>query len=155
MDRSLIHDVLVTPLKKITHPKGGLFKIMKNDEPGFSEFGEAYFSTINYADIKGWKKHRLMVLNLTVPVGSVRFVLFDDRKNSRSKGQFQVVELGQRNYCRLTVPSGLWMAFQGMETELNLLLNIASLRHDPQEADNLPLESITYDWACVDDYPII
>ena len=35
--------------------------------------------------IKGWKRHKKMVLNLIVPIGSVRFILYDDRKNQNKK----------------------------------------------------------------------
>ena len=33
------------------------------------------------------------------------------------------------------------MAFQGMGESANILLNIASIQHDPLEADNLPVQN--------------
>ena len=80
-----------------------------------------------------------MILNLVVPFGCIRFVLFDDRKENPTFRQLQVIELSLANYQRLTVPPGIWMAFQGIGEKENLLLNIASITHNPDEADNLPL----------------
>ncbi|MFM9944315.1 MAG: dTDP-4-dehydrorhamnose 3,5-epimerase family protein, partial [Bacteroidia bacterium] len=102
-------------------------------------FGEAYFSTVNFNVAKGWKKHRQMILNIVVPAGAIKFVLFDNRMESNTYQQMQEIELSKDNYQRLTVPPGIWMAFKGMGKELNMLLNIASIPHDPDEAENLPL----------------
>ena len=43
----------------------------------FSEYGEAYFSTLKFGEIKGWNMHERMVLNLIVPIGKVIFVIYD------------------------------------------------------------------------------
>lgn len=143
----MIDGVILTQLKRIEHPKGDLMHAMKASADGYAGFGEAYFSSVIKDEIKGWKNHSKMVLNLVVPVGEVRFVVHDLRPKSASHGQFCDVILGRDNYCRLTVPNGLWMAFQGAGDNLNLLLNLASIEHDPAEAINKPLEEIAYDWA--------
>ena len=70
--------VILTPLKQIYHPKGDIFHAMKKSDIGFDGFGEAYFSTINQNDIKGWKKHTKMTLNIVVPVGNIEFVVYDE-----------------------------------------------------------------------------
>ena len=130
--------VILTPLKRIHHPKGDVLHAMKKGDCGFDGFGEAYFSTIYQGEIKGWKKHTHMTLNLVVPVGEIEFVIYDET-------DFLSVKLSSNNYQRLTVQSGLWVAFRGIG-ESNMLLNIASLEHDPQEALNQPLDAIPYAW---------
>jgi dTDP-4-dehydrorhamnose 3,5-epimerase len=136
-----IEGVILTPLKIIPGPAGNILHVLKKAENSFKDFGEAYFSTVNSNVTKGWKKHARMTLNVVVPVGRIRFVLYDDRKESNTCGQFQAVELSTENYSRLTVPPGIWMAFTGMGEALNMLLNIADIPHDPTEADSLPLEN--------------
>ena len=126
----------VTPLKRIFNPKGDIFHVMKKSDPGFAGFGEAYFSTVDYLEVKGWKKHSLMLMNLVVPMGEVCFYLYDEF--SRCTTQHV---LGPANYGRLTVPPGYWMAFAGRGREFNLVLNLASIEHDPKEAINAPLDS--------------
>lgn len=141
---SHIDGVTLTPLKIIQGDKGNVMHALKSEEQSYTSFGEAYFSTIFYNEIKGWKKHHQMILNIIVPVGKIKFVIFDDRKDSITKNSFFEVTLSTDNYCRLTVQPGLWMAFKGINEGLNMLLNIASIPHNPQEAENVSLQSINY-----------
>jgi dTDP-4-dehydrorhamnose 3,5-epimerase len=137
--------VTLTPLKIIQNSKGGVMHGVKCTDSDFFGFGEAYFSTVNYGEIKGWKKHSKMVLNLIVPVGEIQFVIFDDRSKSNSKGEFMSIFISPRNYQRLTVSPGLWVGFKGLSLE-NILLNIASIEHNPTEAVNMPLDSLDFNW---------
>ena len=132
--------VILTPLKQICTPKGYVFHAMKKSDNGFAGFGEAYFSFVNKGDIKGWKKHTKMTLNLIVPVGEIEFVVYDE--NSK---EFFSVMLSQKNYQRLSVAPGLWMAFRGLD-ENNLLLNLASIEHDPSEALTCDINEIKYEF---------
>ena len=140
----MIEGLVLTPLKQIYHPKGDVFHGMKKSDPGFVDFGEAYFSTIHAGDIKPWKKHLRMTLNLIVPVGLVRFVIYDDRAESTTQGQTTTIELGPGNYQRLTVPPGLYMAFEGIGEDLNLLLNVADMEHNPDEVQRVDLDRFPY-----------
>lgn len=147
MDKITVDGVLLTPLKRIHHPKGDVFHGMKKSDPGFSGFGEAYFSTINCEDTKPWKKHFQMTLNFVVPVGEIRFVIYDDRDNSTTKDCFFDVTLGGNNYQRITIPPGVWVAFSGVGYTYNLLLNLASIEHDPTEMEKKEnLSDIKYQW---------
>jgi len=147
MDEPVIDGVLITPLKKIQHPKGDIFHVIKKSSDGFSGFGEIYISTIKVNEVKGWKKHHEMALNLVVPNGEIRVVIFDERDSSPTKGKFQEVVLSvKNNYSRLTIPPKLWVAFQGISTDINMLINIADIEHDKNEASTLGLEEICYSW---------
>ena len=144
----MIDGVLITPLREIETQGGNVFYAMKASESGYRGFGEAYFSTMQSGKVKPWKRHNQMTLNLVVPVGKIRFVIFDDRADSRSKGKFVEVILGRpEQYARLTVPPGLWMAFQGVAEGTSWLLNVADLAHDPAESERRPLVEIPYDWS--------
>ena len=132
--------VILTPLKQIHNPKGDIFHAMKKSDDGFDGFGEAYFSTVNKNDIKGWKKHTQMTLNLVVPIGEIEFVVYDENKNN-----FFSVKLSQDNYRRLTVSPNLWMGFRGIG-DYNVLLNLASIEHNPLESEYTDLSEIKYEW---------
>ena len=132
--------VILTPLKKIHNLRGYVFHAMKKSDVGFDGFGEAYFSTVNKNDIKGWKKHTEMTLNLVVPVGKMEFVIYNDKNHN-----FFNVTISQDNYQRLTISPGFWLAFRGLD-EKNILLNIASIEHDPSESESIDLDKIIYDW---------
>ena len=143
----MIEGVLLTPLKKIVHPKGDLFHMMKKSSEGYCGFGETYISTITMNEIKGWKKHQEMTLNLVVPYGGIKVVVFDDRDGSPTHGRFQEFMLSIVDYSRLTIPPGLWVAFQGVSDHVNMLINIANIEHDPSEANNIDLSEISYSWG--------
>ena len=132
--------VILTPLKQIKSPKGDIFHAMKRSYAGYDGFEEAYFSTINKEDIKGWKKHTKMTLNIIVPVGEIEFIIYDEDKR-----EFESIKLSQKNYQRLTLKPNLWMAFRGIGS-YNMLLNLASIEHDPEESHNKSIEDIKYAW---------
>jgi len=140
----MIKDVVITNLDIINTPGGDVMHAMKKTDNGFKSFGEAYFTNIQKGAIKGWKRHKKMTLNLIVPIGKIRFVLFDDRLLSDKK--FQEIIISKDNYCRLTVPPMIWLGFQGISEGNSLLLNIASIVHNPKEMEKQNIEQIKFDW---------
>jgi dTDP-4-dehydrorhamnose 3,5-epimerase len=143
----MIDGVIVTPLKIIDVAAGNVLHVMKSNEPGYMGFGEAYFSTIIPGQIKAWKRHKQMTLNLAVPAGMIRFVIYDDRDGSPRIGQFQEITISRNNYTRLTVPPMVWIGFQCIGKETAMLLNIASIPHDPKEADKVEINKVKFDWS--------
>ena len=140
----MIKDLLITPLDIIETPGGNVMHAMKNDSPGYFGFGEAYFSEIDKNTVKAWKRHREMTLNLIVPLGKIKFVMFDDRKGTNNG--FQEVIISKENYCRLTVPPMIWVGFKGLSSFKSILLNIASIPHNPKEVDKKEIDKIEFDW---------
>ena len=137
-----INGVTTTPLSIIDIKGGAVLHAIKMSDYGFSGFGEAYFSWVDEGAIKAWKRHKNMTLNLVVPVGEIKFVLFDDRELPNT--QFQEIIISKNNYCRLTVPPMIWMGFQGLSDGDSMLLNIADIEHDPNEVDRKEIEKINY-----------
>lgn len=134
--------VTLTPLKRIEHEKGDVLHGMKSSEASFSGFGETYFSTVIKDEVKAWKCHKKMVLNLIVPAGAVKFVVID---LANTKLTFESI-LSKDNYSRLTIQPGLWFGFKGVGDGLNLVCNIASIEHDPEEVIRKELYEISYEW---------
>lgn len=142
----VIGDVILSKQKIISVPGGNVFHGISSEAVGYAGFGEAYFSSIEHGAVKGWKRHRDMTLNLLVPVGVIRFIIYDDREFSPTQGYFQEVELCQENYYRLTIPPMLWMAFQGISDETALVLNVANIPHNAEEVDRKNLSEIEFSW---------
>ena len=143
----MIENVYINSTKIINVDGGDIYQAMKCTDDGFNGFGEAYFSTIKFGVIKAWKYHKRMTMNLVVPVGKIRFVMYDERNDSSTKGMFQDVSLSRSNYCRLTVPPKVWLGFQGMSPEIAIILNIASIPHDPKEIVNKDIDEIPFNWG--------
>lgn len=133
------------PLRRITTPGGDVLHALKESDAGFAGFGEAYLTTIEHGARKGWKRHNCMVMNLVVAHGRVRFVVHDG-EGGRPES-FELSPDGPESHARLTVQPGLWMGFEGLGEGLSVVLNVASIRHDPAEADNLPLDAFVEVWT--------
>ena len=133
--------VILTPLKKITNISGDVLHAMKATEKEFHGFGEAYFSVIKNKMIKGWKKHNVMTMNVIVPIGEAKFVFY-----SQETHEYRTEIIGSERYCRLTVLPGTWVAFQGLSERRSLILNVANIPHDSNEADTCGLQDIIFNW---------
>jgi dTDP-4-dehydrorhamnose 3,5-epimerase len=147
----MIAGVSITPLRQILDERGKIMHMLRSDAPGFPGFGEIYFSCVHPGAIKGWHIHSRMTLNYAVPHGHIKFVLYDDREGSPTRGELQEVFLGPDNYCLVTVPPLVWNGFKGIGSEMAIVANCASIAHDPDEIDRLdPFDpTIPYDWEIV------
>lgn len=144
----MIEGVGLTPLKIIQGELGDILHAIKRTESSFHGFGEAYFSIVNKGAIKAWKRHHKMILNLVVPCGDIKFVLYDDRPDSPTHGDINEFILSLQNYQRLTVPPMVWLGFKGLSNGLNMLMNISDIPHDPDEFDRIDAykNHINYQW---------
>jgi dTDP-4-dehydrorhamnose 3,5-epimerase len=138
-------DILLNSLRIIDTKGGNVMHAMKKVDLGYVGFGEAYFSEIEFESIKAWKRHKEMTLNLIVPVGKVRFALFDDRENKM--GERSSYALCRDSYSRLTVPPMVWVGFQGLEKGVSIILNIADIIHDPNEVERKNIDEIEFNWT--------
>jgi dTDP-4-dehydrorhamnose 3,5-epimerase len=141
----MIKNITTTPLSIIETQGGKVMHAMKKSDQGFKGFGEAYFSFIDFQEIKAWKRHTEMTLNLIVPKGEIRFVFIDDTVLSNL--QFYEVVVSQDNYSRLTVPPMVWMGFQGLSTSGSFLLNLANIEHNINEVDNKKQNEFEFIWS--------
>jgi dTDP-4-dehydrorhamnose 3,5-epimerase len=138
-------NILVTHLLKIPNKDGDIYHGISRIEDGYVGFGEAYFSSILPGAIKAWKRHIRMTMNLIVPIGRVKFVFFNPTKVGKDK--FDVIEIGEKNYSRITVPPMIWFGFQGLDPSSSLVLNIANIQHDPNEVERKGQLEFDYKWS--------
>jgi dTDP-4-dehydrorhamnose 3,5-epimerase len=132
----------IESLRRIPTGGGDVLHAIKASDPGFVGFGEAYFTWVMPGAVKAWKLHQRMTLNLVVPVGTVRFAFHHDTH----PGQFQVEDIGEERYARITAGPGVWFGFQGLAGEPSLVMNLADLEHDPNEVLRRPVDDIPFEW---------
>ena len=135
-DKSLI---VIKNLKKFQLEGGDVLHALKESENEFFGFGEAYFSTIRFNKIKAWKRHLKMTMNLIVPIGEVQFNFYDFERNI-----LENIIIGQKNYCRITVPPMVWFGFKGLSSNTSYILNISNISHDPLEVERQPLSFLNF-----------
>jgi dTDP-4-dehydrorhamnose 3,5-epimerase len=145
----MIDGVRITPLRQIHDERGKIMKMLTRDDEAFREFGEIYFSCVHPGVVKGWHIHREMWLNYAVVSGAIKFVLYDDREGSPTRGEVQEIFLSPESYQLVTVPPGVWNGFKGVGTETAIVANCATMPHDPSEIARLdPHDNeIPYDWS--------
>jgi dTDP-4-dehydrorhamnose 3,5-epimerase len=144
-----IHDIRVTPLRRIPDERGAVFHMLREDSEGFERFGEIYFSLVYPDVVKGWHLHQRMTLNYAVPSGMIKLVCYDDRRASPTHGAVQEVYVGEFNYVLVTVPPLVWNGFKGIGDRPALVANCATIPHDPDEIVRRdPFDAtIPYDWS--------
>ncbi len=137
--KASIDGVLITKLGQIIDRRGAVLHHMRNDAPEFTTFGECYFSEMVPGAVKAWKRHREQTQHLAVPIGRVRFVIYDDRELSSTRGELQIVELGRpEDYNRLRIPNGLWYGFACLSNQNALIANCSDRPHDPTDTELRP-----------------
>lgn len=139
-----LDSLTITPLARIGTAGGDVMHAMKQSDPGFAGFGEAYFSWVNAGSVKAWKRHLRMTMNVVVPVGRVRFVF-----HAAGTQAYRAEVIGADRYVRITVPPGIWFGFQGLQAPQSLVLNVASIPHDPAEVERKALDELHYDWSAL------
>ena len=81
-----------------------------------------------------------MTMNLIVPVGTIKFVFYEDSK-------FKEIIIGDKNYSRIYVPNNIFFAFQNLSTKKSLVVNNASIIHQKKnEIVTKKLNEIDYKW---------
>jgi dTDP-4-dehydrorhamnose 3,5-epimerase len=135
--------IKVIPQKIIKNKKGDIIRALRLSslKKNNFKFKEAYFTKIKYKNIKGWKLHKKMTLNLFVAFGAVKFVFFSEKKNF-----FKEIISTDKNCLRVNVPPKTWVAFKGIKKPSSIILNITDLVHSKREVISVPLEQIKYNW---------
>lgn len=144
----MIDGVRLSNLQIISTSQGAVLHMVRGTDPLFAGFGEIYFSRIAGGQRKDWRRHRVATAQIAVPVGQVRFALYDDRPDSLSRATSWDVVLGETNYQLLTIPPGVWFAFKNERPDDSLIANCSSIPHDPTQIDRQECEtsSIPYQW---------
>ena len=144
----MIDGVIITKRKIIKDERGQVMHMLRNDDKVFKNFGEIYFSTINYKKIKAWHLHKEATLNYVCIKGKVKLVLYDDRDSSSSKGKLEEITLSPDNYNLITIPNNIWNGFKGLDTEESIIANCLNIPHNENEMVRIdPFDkSIDYNW---------
>jgi len=145
----MIEGVIIQELKQIIDERGKVMHMLRSDSPLFTNFGEIYFSVVNFGAVKAWKKHLKMTQHLAVPIGKIRLMIYDDREESKTFKKVDVIEMGEDNYCLVKIPPMVWYGFKGISDVPALIANCTDLPNEPDEIERLDFDDkkIPYDWG--------
>lgn len=146
----MIDGVEIKQLKRHADERGFLMEMLREDEPIFEHFGQAYVS-LNYPGvIRAWHYHNKQDDLWVVPKGMVKAVIYDCREGSPTHGEVNEFFLGDNNPILLKIPVGTMHGYKTIGTEPSLLINFPTRPYDPADPDEYreswDSESIPYDW---------
>ncbi len=142
-----IEGIKITPLKIISDDRGSVMHMLRNDSKVFEKFGEIYFSTIFQDKIKAWHLHKEATLNYACVHGKVKLVLYDERKKSKTNGQYQELFLSLENYSLITIPPNIWNGFKGIHQNFSIIANCLNLPHNEKEMVRLNTDNERFNYV--------
>ena len=123
--------------------------VKKTDEH-FKNFGEIHFSAYPGV-IKGWHRRPFTSSSVVVVNGKVKWVLYDDRDKSPTKGEIMEIFLSEDNYFLLQIPKDLTSGYKTIGTEKSIVANCTDEVHFDEKKINIdPFNNkIPYDWDLI------
>lgn len=144
-----IEGVQKIPLKRHVDDRGYLMEIMRSDSPFFKKFGQIYMTTCNRGVIKAWHMHKKQTDYFFVPFGTAKIGLHDTRENSKTKGKYQTVILGEAgDEALLVIPPLVMHGMMGL-SDLCGIINIPTELFDYKDPDEFrkPLSEYEDIWT--------
>jgi len=146
----LIDDVKIKTLNPILDERGYLQECFRSDWSMFQKFGQTYI-TVAFPDVvKAWHSHKIQTDNMVCIVGNAKLVLYDDRKDSPTKGKINEIFFGEKNSLLVTIPNNIWHGFKAMAGKRIMVLNCPTEVYNYDEPDEYRLpydtDKIDYDW---------
>lgn len=144
----MIDGVQIIKKKIISDDRGKILHMLKCDDKNFVKFGEIYFSYVFPKKIKAWHLHKKMTLNYLAVFGNIKIVLYDDRKESKTKGEVQEIFISNQNHQLVVIPPLIWNGFISANDNIAVLANCSDIPHDNSEIIRLDYNDpkFPYDW---------
>tara|TARA_X000000368_G_C22979098_1_gene689043 strand:- start:479 stop:898 length:420 start_codon:yes stop_codon:yes gene_type:complete len=125
--KKIVKSVKVLKNKIIKTKKGDIIKFLNKKHVFYEGFGEIYFSEIKKNQTKGWNFHKKNTCNISVPLGSVEFSVFNPQKRKLIK-----IKIGNKNNKIIQIPPGNWFSFMS-NSKLSIVANLMNKLHNKSE----------------------
>ena len=144
----MIEGIKIIKKNIISDDRGKILHMLRNDDKEFEKFGEIYFSYVYPRKIKACHLHKKMTLNYTAVFGSIKLVLYDNRKYSKTNGVVQEIFLSNENHNLVIIPPNIWNGFTTVDDNISVLANCPDIPHNKLEIVRLSFDdsTIPYNW---------
>lgn len=145
----MIQGVACKPLKALSDDRGSFMEVVREDDPFFTRFGQSNFSITYPGVVKAWHWHRRQDDLWFVVSGMAQVGLHDLRDDSPSRGQTQVLYLGDFNRTLLYIPHGVAHGYRVLGPQPMALIYYTTHTYDPEDELRLAWDdpSIGFDWT--------
>lgn len=146
----MIHGVKTKELRVIPDERGWLMEILRCDDDLFTKFGQVYLTTAYPGVVKAWHLHKKQTDNFTCIHGSMKVVLYDDRKDSSTYKEINEFVFGVEKPLLLSVPPFVYHGFKALGTKTAYFLSVPTEPYNYKKPDEYRLppdtKEIPYDW---------
>ena len=143
----MIDGVKIKKLKVIPDDRGKLMEILRASETAIRP-EQVYMTTAFEGVVKDKNKfhmHKNQIDNMCCVKGRVKLVLVDTRANSKTKGELDEFEIGEGNFCLITIPEKVLHAFKSLKGEA-FIINCIKPEYNKENPDEFRIDNTYYDW---------
>lgn len=143
----MIEGVKVKKLKVIPDERGRLMEILRVSEtkiqPRQIYLTTAYKNVIK--DEEYFHMHKKQTDFFCCVRGKIKLVLVDTREDSKTKGEINEFEIGEENFCLITIPKRALHAFKSLKDEA-FIINCIDHEYNREDPDEFRIKNKYYDW---------
>jgi dTDP-4-dehydrorhamnose 3,5-epimerase len=147
----MIDGVKIKQLKKYCDDRGFFTEVIKDGEETFHEIRQTSYTETHPGVIKAFHWHKRQWDMWFVIKGMAQVVLYDQRENSPTKGETQVICAGEDNPCLISIPPGVAHGYRVLGNRRIGLFYHTSEAYDPTNPDEerIPFDDpkIGFDWS--------
>jgi len=147
----MIHGVELKPLKIYPDDRGFFMETLRQDDPFFRGFGQSAVTVSYPGVIKAFHWHQNQDDYWVVVRGMAQVVLHDLREDSPTRGETQVVYLGEQNMQCLMIPRGVAHGYRVLGAEPMMMVYYVTQSYNPSNPDEHRIRwddpSIGFDWS--------
>lgn len=143
----MIDGVRIKKLKIICDKRGKLIEIFRVSETK-TQPQQIYLTTALENIVKDkeyFHMHKNQIDFFCCIKGKIKLVLIDSRENSKTKREINEFNIGEGNFCLVTIPNGVLHAFKSLKNE-SFIINCISHEYNKENPDELRIKNEYYDW---------
>ncbi len=146
----MIQGVKIKKLQFCLDERGRLLEILRLDDAIFKKFGQVYITTISPGVIKGWHFHEKQTDTVCCIKGSIKLVVYDRRKNSKTYKKIEEFFFGDYHPMLVQIPPLVCHAIKCIGEDEAILINIPDKLYKHKSPDEYRIKlskgGINYNW---------
>lgn len=131
----MIEGAKLVNLEPRVDDRGYLVEIIRATDGHFTKFGQVYFvGNFSKGTIRAFHKHSVLWDWFFISHGAAKFILVDDRKESKTFQNTEVFVISARNPSLLVVPPGVYHGWMSLEDDTQMI-SVASEVYNREKPD--------------------
>ncbi|EKE14096.1 MAG: nucleotide sugar epimerase [uncultured bacterium] len=130
---------------------GFLIEVLRDDDNFLKKFGQTTFTVAYQGTIKAFHYHKNQDDLWFVATGKAMVVLYDQRKDSPTYKETQVIMAGKDDYKLILIPAGVVHGYKVLSEEPVLLFYHTTESYNAKEPDEERMDfddsKIGFDWS--------